>query len=88
MGRPHRVVGMAQGQLGLLPEGQPGVGGHNAGAGALQQPGAKLTLQAADLLAQRRGHQAQLLGGLAHAAELHHLNEIAQLPKLHVMPVS
>ena len=46
------LVGVAQGQLGLAEERQPGLGRHSALGRALQQPGAQLALQPADLLAQ------------------------------------
>lgn len=77
------MVGMAQRQLGLAPKGQPGIGGQNAFGRALQQPGRQLAFETADLLAQRRGDDTQRRCGLAEAAVLDDLNEVAKLAKFH-----
>ena len=66
-----------------LQEGQPGIGRRHAGRGALQQPGDEFALEAADLLAQRRGHELEFERGAAHAAQLADLHEVAQLPQFH-----
>ena len=74
---------MAQGQLGLAKERQPGLGGHSALGRALQQAGAQLTLQPADLLAQGRLHHVQIECGPAHGAEFDDADEIAELAQFH-----
>jgi hypothetical protein len=81
--RQHRVVGMAQRQLGLAPEGQAGVGRQHALGRALQQPRRQLAFQPADLLAERRRHHAECCCSLAEAAVLDDLDEVAQLPQFH-----
>jgi hypothetical protein len=50
---------------------------------ALQQPGGEFAFQPADLLAQGRLHEAQVLRRAAHAAQLHNPHEIAQLAQFH-----
>ncbi len=77
------VVDMPQRQLRLAPEGQAGIGGQHAAGGPLQQPRRQLALEPADLLAQRRGDDAQFERRLAHAAVLHHGDEVAQLSEFH-----
>ena len=76
----HRVVRMAQGQLGLLQEGQARIRGQHPSRCPLQQPGAQLAFQATDLLAQRGRHHPQVGRGPPHAAQLDHTHKITQLP--------
>ncbi len=85
-GRLHRAVGMADRELRLAQEGQAGFGGSHARGRALQQARREFTFQAADLLAQRGGHQSQVGRRAAHAAEIHDADEVAHLPQFHVKP--
>lgn len=77
------MVRMAQRQLGVAPEGQPGIGGQHALGGALQQPGRQLAFESADLLAQGRGDDTQGGRSLAEAAVFDDLDEVAKLAKFH-----
>jgi hypothetical protein len=74
---------MAQRQLRLAEKRHAGFGGRDALGGALQQPGGKLALKPADLLAQRRLHQVQVQRRAADAAEFDHPHKIPQLPQFH-----
>lgn len=78
-----RVVGMAQRQLGLAEERQPGVGGHHAAGAALQQPRGQFAFEPADLLAERGRHHAQRHGRAADAAGFDDANEITKLAQFH-----
>ncbi len=77
------LLGVPQRELRLVEKGQPGFGRGGAFAAALQQPGAELTFQSADLLAQRRLHHIQLHGGAAHGAQFYYTHKVAQLAQFH-----
>ena len=62
------IVDVAQRELRLAPEGESRVGGNDAARRSLQETRREFALQSADLLAERRGDDAQLERGLAHAA--------------------
>ena len=81
--RTRCLVGMAQRQLRLAEERQPGLSRHSAFGGALQQPGAQFALQPADLLAQGRLHHVQVERRPAHGAELDDADEVAELAQFH-----
>ena len=83
LGRTRRFVDMAQSELSLTPEGHAGISRYHTGGRALQQAGAELALEPADLLAQRRCHHAEIGRRPAHAAEFNRTDEIAELSEFH-----
>ena len=84
--RAHGLFGVAQYQLRLMKKRQPGFGGRHALGAALQQTGRELALQPADLLAQRRLHQLEILRSAADAAQFDDADKVAQLAQFHLKP--
>src|SRR5690606_21024708 len=81
--RSSCLINVAEGQLRLPKEGEPCIGRHHTRGATLQQTGGQFGFQAADLLAQCRRDDAEILGGLAHAAALDHAGEVAKLTYFH-----
>ena len=68
---------LRQDGLGVAQQPLAGLGGQDAVGGAMQQGDAELVLHVADMLAERRLRDAQMLGRLREGAELDDAREIA-----------
>ena len=84
--RPNSLLSVPQHQLRLMKKRQPGFGGRHALGAALQQAGREFAFEPADLLAQRRLHQLEVLRSAADAAQLNDPDKVAQLAQLHLKP--
>ena len=77
-----RVIGLRQCRARLGDEQFARLGQPHAAAGAIEQPGAELILQRADLLAERGLRDAESLRGAAEMHLLGNAQEIAQMAKV------
>jgi ribonuclease BN (tRNA processing enzyme) len=79
---------VAQRQLRLTPEGKPGVRENHAARRALQQASRQLAFEATDLLAKRRGDNAEFRRCAAHAPVFDNRHKIAKLAQFQLFPLS
>ena len=75
----HQLLAHAEDVLGVAKDQSAHLGGNQSPARAAQQLLAKLLLQAAELGANRRRSQAQLLAGTSDATSAHDLPEVEEV---------
>jgi hypothetical protein len=82
--RQPRLLRVLEHSTRLGQEGRAGVRQRDPPPRAIKHLDAEITLELADLLADRRLRHVQLLGGARDMQRLRHRHEVPQVPKLHI----